>query len=306
MSYIAVCGKCGQPADPGAQQCLTCAHVGPGPVLKRSEALVLWIVYATAVAAITWFWKNPWVSAPLVAILAIPISRLVQLTFLRVIVVAGFTVGAFFLVGQWASTNTERVTPVGLGVFQLGMTVSELQGQGFDDVEPGRAVGSEGYENVWGHVTEDGILGAISLDASGNSDPPEWSTKEGIQATSSMEDFMKAYPDATRFDGKSFSIAWANFGGNAIMLTSYWPGKGQLEVGLTDIIQASFAEAMKPEPTTTGAPAGNGGGSEYGSDEAYQDVLNGCLGEAQRLNGQVTPQDQDFCDSYARSIADQM
>jgi len=289
--------------DEQSPQCSSCTPVGPGPVFKRSEAVVIWLILAGIVAAITWFWKNPWVSAPLVAFLAIPISRIVRLTFLRILVVLAFGVGAFFLVGQWSTANAEYLTPVGLGSLQLGMSETQLEEAGAT-VESGGTVLSE-YDGVWAYMTPEGTLGLITVTTSGpDGDSPEWSTPEGIQATSSVEEFMSAYPGASRYDGAGFSVAWARYGTNAIMLTSFGSKRGELELGPVDVVQAKYAETSKPEPPVTSPSNGSDGG--YGWDQAYSDVMTGCLNEAQRQNGGVTEQDEVFCESYARSVADQM
>jgi hypothetical protein len=239
----------------------------------------------------------------LVAILAVPISRVVRLPLLRVGVVVLLTVASFWLVAQWNAASYQIIGDSSLGPVALGMTAEQVRAAGVAGAAPGAFLQID--EGAYAELNDAGIVTLLTADSSMAEEPPPWRHETGITPDSSVADFMDAFPGSEVDEGSGGgSVAWVDLGQSALMLWSIAPDKGVLRIGSPEEIAMQVREITAVGPPVTES-TDTDSASGYGWDDAYADALRGCLLEAQRTNGVVSLQDEQFCEDYSASLANQ-
>ena len=257
----------------------------------------IWIGLIGLLAYAIWGWKNPWLAAVLTLALLIMGTLFLRRMWLRGLVGLVAATGVFFWVSDMSVNDSVIVTSSAVGPYSLGQSSTNLANLGVSDAAPGELVKLPDLESVRAQLDTSGLVTLIDISTT-NSGSPRWQNEDGISAYSSIQDFRMVFPSAQVFtDG--WDMAWAPYGDNAIMLTKYGPEIGQLAIGRKSTIQAEFTEAAASTSNTSDQE----GSTEYGRDDAYRDILTGCLNEAAAINGSVSNQDRQFCEQFAQENA---
>jgi len=257
----------------------------------------LWLGLIVLLAYAIWGWKNPWLAAVLTLALLIMGTLFLRRMWLRGLVGLVAATGVFFWVSDMRVNDSVIVTSSAVGPYSLGQSSTDLANLGVTDAAPGELVKLPDLDSVWAELDTTGQVTLIDISTT-NSGSPRWQNEDGISAYSSIQDFRMVFPSAQVFtDG--WDMAWAPYGDNAIMLTKYGRDIGQLAIGRKSTIQAEFTEATASASNTSDQE----GSAGYGRDDAYQDILTGCLNEAAEINGSVSSQDRQFCERFAQENA---
>lgn len=319
------CSQCGSVTQ-GGRLCSTCQTAADALISCEVEApkdgdinqvppisgtrlrpngcgMTVWFFFVALTVFLTWLWLNPWVSAILTFFLLIFATQYLNSPWVRTLLSLALTVGVFFGVSQVSEQDSQIITATSVGPYFLGQTLSGLNALDVPDAGRESTVRIPELEHVSADIDASGTVSWLTINSTGDDVSPPWQTVEGISADSSLDEFLAVYPSAQFYDG-DWTMAWAQSGDGALLLTKFGPDQGILEIGRPAAIEAKFKEETAPlsAPTKSVFTEETSG---YGWEAAYNDILSGCLKEASVSDGSASDQDRQFCESWAQSNADQ-